>query len=604
MQRVGLAFPPFFAASLALLGCMLATAPVRADLLIVAPHPDDDIITSAGVILRARQAGETVWVLFMTNGDVLGVETGLTRQDEAVDALHLLNVPESNVIFLGYPDGSLDDLRGPYAGSDTARPAGENRDRQTTTFGERGRGAAEYHRYVFGEAADNNGANVLMDLSHFLSTYDPAHIFVTSEHDRHPDHRSSYYFILDALTSVMAAAPAYNPTVHKTIVWNDFSNQSAWPAAAAPTLYFTEPPDLLARTGLVWMQRESLDVPLEIQTSVLTESLKWRAIDSHNTQGGNTGYIGQFVHKDEFFWTARAQGSNRPPVPNAGVDRTAGRGASVSLNGSASFDPDGTTLSFQWRQTAGPSVTLSSASTAQPSFTVPAGTAVGSVFVFELKVGDGAVTSVADAVSVRVDGTVVQPPIDAGTGTPDAGVDAGTSTPDAGRDAGASTPDAGRDAGTTPDAGRDAGSSAPDAGADAAVRDAGSSPPDAGAGDAATSTPDASTGSPMDAGNAAVTDGATDPAADDAGLIPDEHDADAPQNQDDAGPDEPELDAGTELLDDAGMKGVGRDTGADAPTPSGKRSGCSAGSYPAAETDPSVWPFALLLGTIALRRRR
>jgi LmbE family N-acetylglucosaminyl deacetylase len=421
MARARLVFSPILGAVItstviiALLGYLLPSAPAHGDLLIVAPHPDDDLITAAGVILRAREAGETVWVLFMTNGDVLGIQSGLKRQDEAIEALALLDVPEDNIIFLGYPDGSLRDLRGPYAARDTARAAA-NKDRQTTTFGERGLGHAEYHRYAFGAAAKNNGANLLADLKHLLSTYRPAHIFVTSEWDRHPDHSSSCRFIQDALAAVRRRAPAYDPTLHKTIVWNDFDNQAAWPAAGAPTSYFTEPPRLLERTGLVWSLRESLDVPLAIQTDVLTESLKWRVIDAHDTQGGNNGYIGQFVHKDEFFWTSLASESNRPPVPNAGTDQAAVPGAAVVLDGTASFDPDGASLMYQWRRAEGPEVKLAKANSARPSFTVPSDTSVGTVFAFELKVGDGRSTSVADAVSVRVDAT---PPRDAGTATPD-----------------------------------------------------------------------------------------------------------------------------------------------------------------------------------------
>src|SRR2546429_1375891 len=43
-------------------------------------------------------------------------------------------------------------------------------------------------------------------------------------------------------------------------------------------------------------------------------------------------------------------------------------GATVVLDGSASSDPDGDQISFSWRQTAGPTITLQGASTANPSF--------------------------------------------------------------------------------------------------------------------------------------------------------------------------------------------------------------------------------------------
>ena len=48
-------------------------------LLIVAPHPDDDVIAFAGVTFRAKAQGDTVKVVYMTNGDVDGTDLGLPK---------------------------------------------------------------------------------------------------------------------------------------------------------------------------------------------------------------------------------------------------------------------------------------------------------------------------------------------------------------------------------------------------------------------------------------------------------------------------------------------------------------------------------------------
>jgi hypothetical protein len=49
------------------------------------------------------------------------------------------------------------------------------------------------------------------------------------------------------------------------------------------------------------------------------------------------------------------------------------------LNGTASHDADGSIASYAWTQTAGTTVTLGSATTAQPTFTAPAVVAVATL---------------------------------------------------------------------------------------------------------------------------------------------------------------------------------------------------------------------------------
>ena len=90
---------------------------------------------------------------------------------------------------------------------------------------------------------------------------------------------------------------------------------------------------------------------------------------------------------------------NNAPVAEAGPDQTVDAGDEVSLDGSGSSDEDDDTLTYAWTQSSGPSVTLSDASSANPSFTAPNGDAT---LVFSLTVNDGTADSAADTVTVTV----------------------------------------------------------------------------------------------------------------------------------------------------------------------------------------------------------
>jgi len=93
-------------------------------LLVVSPHPDDETLCCAGAIERVASAGGRVSVVWVTSGDgsmlsMLVVEKSLfasrakvrdlasIRMQEARTATALLGVPNTQQLFLGYPDGAI-----------------------------------------------------------------------------------------------------------------------------------------------------------------------------------------------------------------------------------------------------------------------------------------------------------------------------------------------------------------------------------------------------------------------------------------------------------------------------------------------------------------
>jgi RHS repeat-associated protein len=106
-----------------------------------------------------------------------------------------------------------------------------------------------------------------------------------------------------------------------------------------------------------------------------------------------------------------ADAQNRPPTANAGPDQTVALGATVTLDGSGSTDPDGNALVYRWSfaaRPAGSAATLSSATAVRPTFVVDQ---PGS-YTVQLIVNDGQVDSAPD--TVRIDTLNSAPVADAG----------------------------------------------------------------------------------------------------------------------------------------------------------------------------------------------
>ena len=94
---------------------------------------------------------------------------------------------------------------------------------------------------------------------------------------------------------------------------------------------------------------------------------------------------------------------NIAPKVNAGIDQMINEGATVSLNGSLSSDPDGNTLTYKWTAPVG--ITLSSVTAAKPTFTAPEVTQ-DTPYAFTLMVNDGTVDSNISSVIIYVQNVI------------------------------------------------------------------------------------------------------------------------------------------------------------------------------------------------------
>ncbi len=186
-------------------------------LLILAPHCDDETLSSAGLILVAQRASIQVRVVIATNGDGYLFATmqdfrkiypthadfirmGELRQQESLAALAVLGVRPDQVTFLSYPDRGTPALwndhwaptnpyRSPYSG-DIKSP----------------------YAITYNPQSVYAGVDYLADLAYILESYRPDLVVYPHPQDVHPDHWGLNVFTRLALTLMRHNDPSFKPT--------------------------------------------------------------------------------------------------------------------------------------------------------------------------------------------------------------------------------------------------------------------------------------------------------------------------------------------------------------------------------------------------------
>lgn len=99
---------------------------------------------------------------------------------------------------------------------------------------------------------------------------------------------------------------------------------------------------------------------------------------------------------------------NQPPIADAGIDKTVNEGDVVTLDGSASNDPDDSfsSMTFTWQQVSGPTILISGADSNQASFIAPKVFQPTGTIVLRLTVSDATGMNDTDEVQVTVQNIV------------------------------------------------------------------------------------------------------------------------------------------------------------------------------------------------------
>jgi N-acetyl-1-D-myo-inositol-2-amino-2-deoxy-alpha-D-glucopyranoside deacetylase len=175
-------------------------------LLVIAPHCDDETISSAGLIQKVLRDGGQVRVVLVTNGDgsFTGtsvefrrlypgaadyIRAGSARQLESLAAMETLGVPPQDVIFLGYPDRGILSL---WQKSWSSEKPWKSPFTLLTK--------SPYAR-TYNPQSVYSGESLLADLRSILRDFRPDTVVAPHPKDTHPDHWASGAFVALAIAA-------------------------------------------------------------------------------------------------------------------------------------------------------------------------------------------------------------------------------------------------------------------------------------------------------------------------------------------------------------------------------------------------------------------
>ncbi len=265
-------------------------------ILIFAPHPDDEVVATGGLISEAVKEGFTVKVVFITNGDGFGnlvktgplikinnaneaITLGYEREIEAIQAAKVLGLKSENLIFLGYPDRGISHLW--FSNWSKAYTS-------IYTF----KSYSPYNN-SYTQKVSYKGENLSKDIRSILDSFKPDLVFTPSYFDMHPDHWGTSCFVISELATLEEMGRCWVREI-KIYFYLVHYGKISWPREwGYKPLKKILPPLELQRARIKW-----LSYPLS-ETAV---QIKLAAISKYKSQVVLIGnFLKAFVRTNELF---------------------------------------------------------------------------------------------------------------------------------------------------------------------------------------------------------------------------------------------------------------------------------------------------------------
>lgn len=193
-------------------------------LLVIAPHPDDEVLITGGLIQKVLSAGGLVRIVYLTSGDGNKVSVirldktikltsteylnlGEKRKNEALGAMRVLGLIERDLIFLGFPDGELDQVLTRNTSDSKVAVQSKTTKADAVPY----LWAYKPNQKYFADEIEN-------DIKEIVGNFKPTLVVTTNINDKHPDHKAAYELVDKISNETNANWLFYSAIVH----YNDY----------------------------------------------------------------------------------------------------------------------------------------------------------------------------------------------------------------------------------------------------------------------------------------------------------------------------------------------------------------------------------------------
>ena len=250
---------------------------------LIAPHQDDEIISSFLYLSYLKKNGSHVTIIFATNGDYRGKEEAKCRFEESCAALQSCGIGINDIYYMGYADTGMR-----FCHSFLYQLYYEDRESVHATpyssFTYHPNGGITIHRMFHDTEALYCRDNFVCDLIHILLYFKTDILIMPSIYDFHGDHFALNRFLIDIIKDF--------PTLKCFTYLIHAGNDNAWPPRRTP---IWRRPDIVSIED--WNRR------FIISGNYSDVLLKRNAIAKFKSQLANdtNGFLMSFAKQNEFF---------------------------------------------------------------------------------------------------------------------------------------------------------------------------------------------------------------------------------------------------------------------------------------------------------------